>query len=90
MEKEFSTTAVIQINDELIQDWLDSFCPSAKTFATNFVVNLVPRYGYDYLEEEGYGEILSVINEHFIAYLQLKVAETHPGYSMTGLCVPRD
>ena len=90
MEKTPDTFVPIQITDELIQEWLDSFCPSAKTFATNFIINLVPRYGYDYLAQEGYGEILSVMSEHFVSFLELRAEEMCPGRILTDLCVVRE
>jgi hypothetical protein len=75
----------IQIDDQLIHEWLDSFYPSTKTFATHLVFNLLPRHGYDSLVETGYGEILSVMCDHFFAFLQVKVSEVSPGYVLSGL-----
>ena len=90
MEKVPNAIIPIHITEELLQEWLDSFHPSTKTFATNIVVNLLPRYGYNTLVEAGYDELLLIMSDHFLSFMKLKVIDTCPGYALTGLRFPPD
>jgi len=84
------TIIPIHIAEELIQDWLDSFYPSTQTLATNTVVNLLPRHGYDALAKEEYDELLAIMSDHFVSFLQLKVIDMCPEHILTGLRVLRN
>jgi len=90
MEKIPDAIIPIHITEELIQAWLDSFYPSTKTLATHTVVNLLPRYGYDALAKEGYDELLAIMSDHFVSFLQLKVIDMCPERILTGLRVLRN
>ena len=35
------------ITNEFVEEWLDSFDPSVKTFASNFYINVMSRYDFD-------------------------------------------
>lgn len=84
MEKVPDALVFIDIDKEFVCEWLDSFHPSTKTLATHLVVNLIPRYGCDYLIENGYDEILSLMCDHFYAFLQVRVAKTSPENILSG------
>jgi len=90
MEKIPDTIIPTRITEELIQDWLDSFYPSTKTLVTHTVVNLLPRYGYDAHAKEGYDELLAIMSDHFVSFLQLKVIDMCPGRILTSLRVLRN
>jgi hypothetical protein len=84
------SVASLSLDQEIIDEWLDTFDPSVKTFASHLVINLLPRYGYHTLMDAGRGELPSILVEHFECFLKLKFMDAFPGRTVSCIHIPSD
>ena len=78
MKKVPDSIVPLKISDDLIDEWIDSFDPSAKTFVANLVLNVLPRHQYDDLVAAGHGEIISLLCKHLEYFVMLKLSDMCP------------
>jgi len=88
METSYSVSK-FTIDNDFIEQWLDSLDPSVKTFATDFVINKLRRYAFDpqMIEDKGDKYFVHLLAHHFDAYLRLKFMDTCPGRLVEGWAV---
>ena len=85
---DFLTT--FNITNEFVEEWLDSFDPSVKTFASNFCINVMTRHDFDcdkIVGTEEY-EVAVLLSMHFEAFLKLKYQEENPNRVVMGFVIP--
>jgi hypothetical protein len=80
----------VSVTPDLVNEWLDSFDPSIRTFAANFSINVLCRYDFDHskiagTEDEYFSRLLS---KHFFAFLRIKFEEQNPGHILHGISLP--
>jgi len=77
--------SVFSIDDDLMNQWFDSFHPSIRTFATNFVINKLKQYNFnpDIMEDDGDVYFANLLAKHFAAFLDLKMMDANPGCVIT-------
>ena len=85
---DFLTT--FYITNEFVEEWLDSFDPSVKTFASNFCINVMSRYDYDCDKMMGTDEYEGAVllSRHFEAFIKLKYQEKYPDRVAMGFLIP--
>ena len=78
------------IDDNFINQWFDSFHPSIKTYATNFVINKLKRYDFnlDLIEDKDEKIFADMLFRHFTCFLKLKAMDENPGRAITGIYLP--
>lgn len=68
------------ISNDFVEEWLDSFDPSIKTFTANHVLNVMREYWHE--DEERIPADLRYFNQllsqHFFAFLKIKISEQLP------------
>jgi hypothetical protein len=85
-----SSFSVFAIDDDFLNEWFDSFHPSVKTFATNFVINKLRRYDFnpDAIEDGDDKCLANLLVNHFSAFLKLKIMDENPGRVVTDIYLP--
>lgn len=78
--------SVFTIDDDFMSQWFDSFHPSVKTYATDFVINKLKRYNFnpDLIEDMDDKSFAIMILKHFDGFLRLKMMDANPGRIITG------
>ena len=78
--------SVFTIDDIFMNQWFDSFDPSIKTFAADFVINKMKRYDFnpELMEDSGDKYFATLLANHFAAFLKLKMMDENPGRLITG------
>ena len=66
--------SLVSVTSDLVEEWLDSFDPSVKTFVSNFSINTLKKYDFDFdkisdLDDRHFADLLS---KHLMAFLKLK------------------
>jgi len=79
------------ISNDFVEEWLDSFDPSIKTFTANHVLNVMREY-WDKDEGEIPADLhyfIQLLSQHFFAFLKVKVSEQLPaGHSLKDIYFP--
>jgi len=79
------------ISNDFIEEWLDSFDPSIKTFTANHVLNVMREY-WDKDEEKFPADLRyfnQLLSQHFFALLKVKIREQLPaGYAPKEIYFP--
>lgn len=78
--------SIFTVDEDLLNQWFDSFDPSIKTFATDFAMNKLRRYDFDFDkisddDDKYFAKLLSI---HFAAFLELKIMDACPGRIVEG------
>ena len=79
------------ISNDFVEEWLDSFDPSIKTFAANHVLNVMREHWHK--DDEKIPADLRYLNkllsQHFFAFLKIKISEQlPPGQVLQGIYFP--
>ena len=82
--------SVFTIDDDFLTEWFDSFHPSVKTFATNFVINKLKVYDFnpDKMEDGDDKCLANLLVNHFSAFLKLKIMDENPGRVISDIYLP--
>jgi len=79
------------ISNDFIEEWLDSFDPSIKTFTANHVLNVMREY-WDKDEEKIPADLRyfnQLLSQHFFAFLKVKISEQLPaGHALKDIYFP--
>lgn len=68
------TISFVGVTSDLIEEWLDSFDPSVKTFASNFSINTLKKYNFDFdkIADSNDRHFAELLSRHLLAFLKLK------------------
>ncbi len=71
----------VPITHDLIETWLDTFPPEIKTFAANFVINIMGKADFDpdNLADDGQRYFANLLGGHFEAFLKVWFYDNVPG-----------
>lgn len=76
-----NTFSSIELNDDFINEWFDTFNASVKTFVIDYVINKLKKYNFDIEmiqdeKEKGFARTLAI---HFTKFLELKMIDKKLG-----------
>ena len=78
------------VTPELVEEWIDSFDPSIKTFVANFALNISGRHDLEDAEKVP-ADVLyfhRLLDRHFTAFLKTKICEARPDRILLGISLP--
>ena len=77
--------SIFTIDDDLMNQWFDSFDPSIKTFTIDFVINKLRRFDFnpDAIDDWDDKLLARLLLNQFGAFLHLKMMEANPGRVIT-------
>ena len=70
----------VPLTDELLVEWFETFSPNVRSFATHFVLNILPKYrgDIDAIENESDRMLAKIVSGHFRAFLNLRFVNQDP------------
>ena len=78
------------LDRDLLEEWLETFPPSTKTFAAHFVINILRDYMYDYdaIHDSNDKLISNILCDHFFAFMKLKFLNMDTPRTLLGIAFP--